>query len=186
METLRLQLPTYNSFFTGETQEDARECLMLLIDIMDKRFGPCPINDNISSKGSFSELLFSFVLEKHIICDICTVKYPAFETSSLLYVTPTHCTSMQGLLMQEPKQKLYKTCSCCGRDTWHIESKQILQPPKYLIIIVNKSPIQTTGLLRTKVACLWIYLFSWFPTNFPYKLLWTTIVYWILDIGRTM
>ena len=59
----------------------------------------------------------------------------AFETTSLLYVTPTNSTSMQELLMQEHKQKLYKTCSCCGRDTWHIESKTILQPPSYLIIV---------------------------------------------------
>ena len=101
VETLKLQLSTYNSFFTGETQEDGCECLVLLIEIMDKGFGLCPTNDNISSKGSFSELIFSFVLEKYIICDICTVKSPAFETTSLLYVTPTDCTSMQELLMQE-------------------------------------------------------------------------------------
>ena len=65
------------------------------------------------------------------------MKSPAFETTSLLYVTPTDCTSMQELLTQEHKPKLYKTCSCCRRDTWHIESKQILPPPKYRIIIVN-------------------------------------------------
>ena len=45
VETLKLELSTYNSFFTGETQEDACECLMLLIEIMDKGFGLCPIND---------------------------------------------------------------------------------------------------------------------------------------------
>ena len=106
VETLKLQLSTYNSFFTGETQEDGCECLVLLIEIMDKGFGLCPTNDNISSKGSFSELIFSFVLEKYIICDICTVKSPAFETTSLLYVTPTDCTSMQELLMQEHTKRI--------------------------------------------------------------------------------
>ena len=38
------------------------------------------------------------------------MKSPAFETTSLLYVTPTDSSSMQELLMQEHKQKLYKTC----------------------------------------------------------------------------
>ena len=57
------------------------------------------------------------------------MKSPAFETTSLLYVIPTDSTSMQEVLLQEHKQNLYKTCSCCGRDTWHKESKQILQPP---------------------------------------------------------
>ena len=106
VETLNLQLSTYNSFFTGEIQEDACESLMLLIEIMDKGFGPCPTNDNINSKGSFSEFLFSYVLEKYTICDICTMKSPAFETTSLLYVTPTDFPSMQELLMQEHKQNI--------------------------------------------------------------------------------
>ena len=82
---------------------------MLLIETMDKGFGLCPTHKIISSKGSFSEFLFSFVLEKYIICDACTVKSPAFETTSLLYVTPTDSTSIQELLMQEHKQKMYKT-----------------------------------------------------------------------------
>ena len=61
---------------------------------------------NVSSKGLFSELPFSFVLEKYIICDICTVKSPVFKTTSLIYVTTTDCTSMWELLVQEHKQKL--------------------------------------------------------------------------------
>ena len=122
---------------------------MLLIEIMDKGFGLCPTNDNINSKGSFPELLFPFVLEKCIMCDICTMTAPAFETTSLLYVTPIDSTSMQELLMQEHKQKLYKTCSC-GGDTWHIESKQILQPPKYLIISVNRITYSNNMITKNK------------------------------------
>ena len=72
------------------------------------------------------------------------------ETNSLLYVTITNCTSMQKLLMQEHKQKLYKTCSCCGIDTWHIESKQILQPLKYLIIIVNRITYSNNRITKNK------------------------------------
>ena len=56
--TLKLQLSTYNSFFTGEIQQDACECLMLLIEIMDKGFGPWPTNDNINSKGRFLNSYF--------------------------------------------------------------------------------------------------------------------------------
>ena len=33
------------------------------------------------------------------------MKFPAFETTSLLYVTPTDSTSMQELLIQGHKQK---------------------------------------------------------------------------------
>ena len=45
---------------------------------------------------------------------------------------------MQELGLQEHKQKLCKTGSCCKKDTWHVVSKLILQPPKYLIVIVNR------------------------------------------------
>ena len=131
-------------------QEDACECLMLLIEIMDKGFGLCPTNDNINNKGSFSELIFSFFLEKYIICDICKMKSLAFEATSLLYVTPTNSTSMRELLLQEHNQKIYKTCSCCGRDTWHIESKQILQPPKNLLIIVNRFAYSNNRITKNK------------------------------------
>ena len=147
---------------------------MLLIKIMDKGFGLCPTNDIISSKGSFSELLFSFVLEKYFICDICTVKSLAFETTSLLHVTQTDCTSMQELLIQVHKQKLYKTCSCCGRDTWHTESKQMSQPPKYLIIIVNRITYSNNRITKNKSHMpLDLYISSWVLTNFHCKLLWT-------------
>ena len=94
-----------------------------------------------------------FVSEQYTICDICTMKSPAFETTSLLYVTPTDSSSMQELLMQEHKQKIYKTCSCCGRDTWHIESKQILQPPNYLIIIVNRITYSNNRITKNK-SCM--------------------------------
>ena len=80
---------------------------------------------------------------------------------------------MQELLMQEHKQKMYKTCSCCGRDTWHIESNKFYNLLSILYSLWAESPIPTTGSLRTKIACLWIYIFYWVLTNFPYKLLWT-------------
>ena len=48
------------------------------------------------------------------------------------------------------KQKSYKTCSCFGRDTWHIESKKFLQPPNYLIIIVNRITYSNNRFTKNK------------------------------------
>ena len=59
-------------------------------------------------------------------------------------------SSMQELSMQEHKQQIYKTCSCCGRDTWRIELKQILQTPKYLIIIVNRITYSNNRITENK------------------------------------
>ena len=61
-----------------------------------------------------------------------------FESSGVLYISPTHTSSMQELIMQGLQQKLEKSCFRCNKNTWHVESNHILQPPNYLIIVVNR------------------------------------------------
>ena len=46
---------------------------------------------------------------------------------------PLLCKTWQGL-----QQKLQKSCSRCNKNTWHVESSYILQPPKYLLLFVNR------------------------------------------------
>ena len=81
--------------------------------------------------------LFSFMLQKYIVCDVCGLRSPSFESSSVLYITPTCTSSMQDLIKQGMKQKLEKSCFR-GKNTWYVESNYLLQPPKYLIIVVNR------------------------------------------------
>ena len=45
---------------------------------------------------------------------------------------------MQELTMKGIQQKLQKSYFRCKKNTWHVECNCILQPPKYLIIIVNR------------------------------------------------
>ena len=79
-----------------------------------------------------------FMLEKHIVCDACGLRSPSFEFSNVLYITPTCTSSMQKLIKQGMEQKLEKSCLRYKKNTWHVESHYILQPPKYLIIVVNR------------------------------------------------
>ena len=88
--------------------------------------------------ASLSDILFSFVLEKYIVCDVCRLRSPSFESSSVLYISPTDTSSMQNLILQGLQQKLQKSCSRCSKNTWHIESSYILQPPTYLLVFVNR------------------------------------------------
>ena len=39
--------------------------------------------------ASLSDILFSFVLEKYIVCDVCGLRSPSFESSSVLCISPT-------------------------------------------------------------------------------------------------
>ena len=88
--------------------------------------------------ASLSDILFSFVLEKYIACDECGLRPPSFESSSVLYISPTDTSSMQNLILQGLQHKLQKSCSRCNENNWHVESSYILQPPKYLLLFVNR------------------------------------------------
>ena len=46
-------------------------------------------------EDSLSDILFSFVLEKYIVCGVCGLRSPSFESSSVLYISPTDTSSMQ-------------------------------------------------------------------------------------------
>ena len=77
------------------------------------------------------------MLEKYIVCDVCRLRFPSFESSSVLYITPISTSSMQDLILHGLQQKLQKSCFRCDKNTWHVDSSYILHPPNYLILIVN-------------------------------------------------
>ena len=45
---------------------------------------------------------------------------------------------MQNLILQGLQQKLQKSCSRCNKNIWHVETSYILQPPKYLLLFVDR------------------------------------------------
>ena len=45
------------------------------------------------------------MLDKYIVCDACGLKSPSFESSSVLYITPSYTSFMQELIMQGMQQK---------------------------------------------------------------------------------
>ena len=88
--------------------------------------------------ASLSDILFSFVLEKYVVWNVCGLRSPSFESSNVLYISPTDASSMQNLLLQGLRQKLQNSCSRCYMNTWHVESNYILQLPKYLLLFVYR------------------------------------------------
>ena len=138
-DVLKFQLVQYNQFYDGKNQQDSSECLLMLIEIINKGSVPYYGSHVSNSTGvSLSDILFSFMLEKYIVCNVCGLRSPSIESSRVLYISPTHTSSMQELIMQGLQQKLEKSCFRCNKNTWHVESNHILQPPNYLIIVVNR------------------------------------------------
>ena len=110
----------------------------MLINIIHKGSPPHSNLTTYPMGASLSDILFSFVLEKYIVCNVCGLRSPSFESSSVLYISPTDTSSVQNLILQGLRQKLQKFCSRCIKNTWHVESSYILQPPKYLLLFVNR------------------------------------------------
>ena len=138
MDALKFQLVRHDTFYNGQNQQDSTECLLMLININRKGSLPDSNSTTYPMGASLSDILFSFLLEKYIVCDVCGLKSPSFESRSVLYISPTDTTSMQNSILQGLQQKLQKSWSRCNKNTWHVESSYILQPPKYILLFVNR------------------------------------------------
>ena len=138
VDALKFQLVRHDIFYNGQNQEDSTERLLMLINIIHKGSMPDSSPTTSPTGASLSDILFSFVLEKYIVCDVCGLGSPSFESSSVLYISPTDTSFMQNLILEGLQQKLKKTCSRCNKNSRHVESSYILQPPKYLLLFVNR------------------------------------------------
>ena len=77
VDAFKFRLVQYDKFYSGKQQEDASECLMMLIEPIDKGSEPyCGSAGNYSTGVSLSEILFSFMLEKYFVCDACGLRSP--------------------------------------------------------------------------------------------------------------
>ena len=78
---------------------------MMLSEVINKGSAPyCGSNENESTGLSLSDILFSLMVEKYIVCDACGLRSPSFVPGSVLYITPTYTSSMQKLIMQGMQQ----------------------------------------------------------------------------------
>ena len=116
VDAVKFQLVRHDTFYNGQNQQDSTECLLMLIDIIHKGSMPDSSSTTYPMGASLSDILFSFVLEKYIVCDVCGLRSPSFESSSVLYISPTDASSMQNLIFQGLQQKLQKSSSRCYKN----------------------------------------------------------------------
>ena len=79
---LKFQLVHHDTFYNGQNQQDSNECLLMLINIIHKGSMPDSSSTTYPMGASLSDILFSFVLEKYIVCDVCGLRSPT-DTSSM-------------------------------------------------------------------------------------------------------
>ena len=100
VDALKFQRIHHDNFYNGQNLQDSTECLLMLIDIIHKGSMPDSSSTTNHMGASLSDILFSFVLEKYIVCDACGLKSPSFQPSSVLYISPTDTSSMHDLILQ--------------------------------------------------------------------------------------
>ena len=137
-DALKFHLVRLDTFYNAQNQQDSTECLLMLINIIPKGSLPDSNSTTYPMEASLSDILFSFVLEKYILCDVGGLSSPSFESSNMLYISPTDTSSMENFILQGLQQKLQKSCSQCNKNTWYVESSYILQPPKYILLVLNQ------------------------------------------------
>ena len=77
VDALKIRLVKYDAFYGGQIQQDISDCPMMLLEVINKGSVPhCGSNDTNSSGVSLSEILFSFMLAKYIVCDTCELRPP--------------------------------------------------------------------------------------------------------------
>ena len=85
MDATKIRPVQYNTFYSGQTQQDSSEYHMMLGEVINKgSVLYCGSNDNNATGISLSEILFSFMLEKHITRDACGLRSSWFESSNVL------------------------------------------------------------------------------------------------------
>ena len=173
VDALKFGLVQYK-FYSGEQQEDASECLIMPIELINKGSVPyCGSNDNNSTGVSLSEILFSFMLEKYIVCNAWWLRSPSFESSSVLYITPTCTSSMQELITQGMEQKWEKSCFRC-KNTWHVESNYTMYQKLLYCLCGNVSRECMNWLhngFRTRTGGweVWLLPWRWHILSIPLK-----------------
>ena len=76
VDALKFQSVRHDTFYNGQNQEDSTECLLMLINIIRKGSMPDSSLTTSPTGASLSDILFSFVLEKYNVCDVCGLRPP--------------------------------------------------------------------------------------------------------------
>ena len=100
MDALKFEWVRHDTFYNGQNQEDSTECLLMVINIIHKDSMPDSSSTTSPTGASLADILFSVVLEKHIVCDVCGLRSPSFKSSSVFYISPTDTSSMQNLILE--------------------------------------------------------------------------------------
>ena len=137
-------LAKFNNFFDGTIQRDAHECFMLLTNLIHIATRECLVDNfngvhDESLFTSFIKKSFYFTTRNTLTCLTCAKSNISFSESSFVNIYPTIDSNISSLFEESLSNKLTKFCEVCFVDSVHEENMDILQPPKFLCFIINRT-----------------------------------------------
>ena len=94
LKFLKFYLVRHDAFHNGQNLQYNTACLVV-INSIHKGSLPDSNSTTYHMGASLSDILFSFVLEKYIVCDVWGLRSPSFESSSVYHISPNDTSSIQ-------------------------------------------------------------------------------------------
>ena len=149
LESIRLQLKqckkeiSTNLTLDGNVQEDAHECLMYIIQVLNKGSAWSLLSDSDAGVDdsliqSFTKYMFQFMFETTRICCYCNSGKTTQEIDSLFNVAPTRGASIQSMIEDYCISQMIMFCLKCKKDRQHICNIDIKELPRVLIIVLKR------------------------------------------------
>ena len=135
----------YNEFFDGSVQRDAYECFQNIIRILHQGSRYSLLDSSISLGDDDDEFIvssttlnFGFTLKKTLICQKCRNNSIFFIPNSAFHIYPKEGKQLETLIFESLTSNLMKGCICTNNDTNHIEILEFQEPPKILLVVLNR------------------------------------------------
>ena len=143
LEPFKSKLMKYNNFFNGNSQQDAYECFVHLLDILhhgtkEHLVDDPSLMDDEQFVQSLPKRLFSFLTKQTSQCTRCRFISTSFTTDRVHILYPKNNSGFYTLFNNSLQENLIKTCSCCHHTTTHEINMEFEQPPEILTCIISR------------------------------------------------
>ena len=139
------RLVRFDSFFSGQYQQDVFECWTTLVQILHTGTRVHLLGDN-SPDGfgddqfvySLSKRLFLFNLKQISQCLVCRLITTSYKNSQTYFLYPESDCNIKTLLETSANTSQISSCNSCSKNTEHEVLTHIHHSPEILVLVISR------------------------------------------------
>ena len=139
------RLARFDTFFSGQHQQDVFECWTTLVQILHIGTRVHLLGDN-SPDGfgddqfvySLSKRLFLFNLKQISHCLVCRLITTSYKNSQTYFLYPESDCNIKTLLETSANTSQISSCNSCSRNTEHEVLTHIHHSPEILVLVISR------------------------------------------------